>query len=443
MKKFKGCIYRRGKTWWLTFYTNPKTENEKPVKQFISLGTGDKAAAQAKAETLMMPFSLSDEADRARAIEQTTISREQKAMDAAKQAEAERNRLPIDQVWTQFPYDHTSPNRKTRRKLSPLNIDQNRVTWVKFTKWLAAAHPEVKYLEEVTQAHAAAFSKQMTDTEHLTAGRHNKVIMTCKVMFRLAGRMSPFDAVKNEDGGITESRVNLEEPELINVIQSASGELRRLFVIAVYTGLRLGDAVLLRWSSIRNGQIFKVGADRTRKTGKELVLPMVPNLVFELDKVPVEERGEYVCPELAEIYIRQRTHLSRIVGNHFKKVCGLVTLEEGENRKNRISRRGFHSFRHSFISECARKNVPMGMIRDWVGHSSEEITKIYEHYGHKAGNDKILSALPVLAGAFIGASAAVESVSADQLRRRITKAMKTADHGALQRALAALDGGTG
>lgn len=435
--RIKGSVFLRGKTWWLSYSTGERIETGSYRRIAVSLGTGDEQEARKKAESYLIPLSYKDEAKRASAISEAARTVEEKSLAVALEATAQRNRIALVDAWKKFPYDHTSPRHKNRWKLSPTTIEQNFCGWGKFVRWMDAFHPEIKFLEEVTANHANEFSRHLTETEHLTAGRHNKCITICRVIFKLTGRRSPFDGIRPE-AGYHESKANLEAPELVKVISHATGELRRLFVVATYTGMRLGDCVLLKWSSIHNGKIFKTGADRTKKTGRELVLPLAPNLAAELSAVPVEERGEYVCPELADIYVNRRTHLSQLISEHFKR-CGLITTEAGQNRKFRISRRGFHSFRHSFITECARRGVPIGAIRDWVGHSSTQITTIYEHHGHQAGHDQILAALPALVGAFIGASAAVESVSADQLRRRITKAMKTANHGALERALVALE----
>ena len=61
-----------------------------------------------------------------------------------------------------------------------------------------------------------------------------------------------------------------------------------------------------------------------------------------------------------------------------------------------VSRRGYHSLRHSFITECARAGVPMGQIRDWIGHSSTMITEIYAHWSPEQQHEQILQALPAI-----------------------------------------------
>ncbi len=41
--------------------------------------------------------------------------------------------------------------------------------------------------------------------------------------------------------------------------------------------------------------------------------------------------------------------------------------------------RGWHVFRHSFISNCASRAVDQRMIDDWTGHQTDEMRKRYRH----------------------------------------------------------------
>ena len=41
--------------------------------------------------------------------------------------------------------------------------------------------------------------------------------------------------------------------------------------------------------------------------------------------------------------------------------------------------RGFHTLRHSFASNLARKGVHQSIIDRWLGHQTEEVTRRYRH----------------------------------------------------------------
>ena len=57
-------------------------------------------------------------------------------------------------------------------------------------------------------------------------------------------------------------------------------------------------------------------------------------------------------------------------GDHFKR-----TLAGSKWEKHR----GWHVFRHSFVSNCAAKNVDQRVIDKWTGHQTEEMRRRYRH----------------------------------------------------------------
>jgi integrase len=67
---------------------------------------------------------------------------------------------------------------------------------------------------------------------------------------------------------------------------------------------------------------------------------------------------------------------------------GIVPLTEDEasdHLKRTLARsewkvvRGYHAFRHSFISACASRGIDQRLIDEWVGHQSEEQRRRYRH----------------------------------------------------------------
>ena len=41
--------------------------------------------------------------------------------------------------------------------------------------------------------------------------------------------------------------------------------------------------------------------------------------------------------------------------------------------------RGFHVLRHSFGAICTRAGVPMNVIAKWMGHTTDEMMRLYQH----------------------------------------------------------------
>jgi integrase len=350
----------------------------------VSLDTKDAKEAKRRAAGYLHPVQAATEVER----RQTVAKALQDAADAMAQAEAQANRLPLSEVWDRFPYDQTAPGRGSRRVLSTRNVQENRIAWAKFATWATGRLGAAACMEDVTPETALAYSQWLHDHEHVTAGRHNKLLNVARVMYRRTGRPDPFAAVPRYSVRY-ESRRSMEVEELQRVCGTATGELRTLFAIMLYTGLRLGDAVTLEWSNLTHGRIVR----RMAKTGKDVSLTMHPSLAAVLAEIPDAGRHGPICPGLAADYRANASNLSRTIRAHLER-CGLTCVEDGTGRRRRVSRLGAHAFRHSFATICARNGVPEGAVQAWLGHWSAAVTRIYQHWGSRETDARILAALP-------------------------------------------------
>jgi integrase len=373
-----GRLFKRPSGMWALRYV----VNGRDIR--VSLDTGDAKEAKRRAAGYLHPVQARTEVDRREAATKAL----QDAADALAQAESQAHRLPLSEVWTRLPYDHSAPGRGSRRALSTLNVEQNRIAWAKFATWATGRLGAAACMEDVTPETAMAYSQWLHDHERVTAGRHNKLLNVARVMYRRAGRPDPFAGVPRYSVRY-ESRRSLEIEELQRVCGSATGELRTLFAIMLYTGLRLGDAVTLEWSSLIHGRIIR----RMAKTGKDVSLTMHPSLAAVLAEIPDACRRGPICPGLAADYRANSSNLSRTIRAHLER-CGLTCVEDGPDRRRRVSRLGAHAFRHSFATICARNGVPEGAVQAWLGHWSAAVTRIYQHWGSRETDARILAALP-------------------------------------------------
>lgn len=408
-RQTKGRIYKRGRRWYLDYQANGtrfrvalRTPEGEPVT--------NKEEAERAADTELLPLRAKDTTERRRQVAAALRTAEDEAAEAERIAnerrereEAERNKLPIAEAWKRFPYTRASRGKgRTRRELKPATVNDLASHWATFAAW--AAEKGIGAVEDIEARHVAAFSKHLR--ERVTANRHNKILATCSVVCRQSGRPDPFAAAERYSiSREAVHRENLEPGEIRNIIEAAPGEYRRLFIVGTYTGLRLGDCATLQWADIRmeenGGRIIR----ETAKTGKAVRFPIHSELRAELERTPPEDRAGAVCPELAKLYTyrnpngktTRRGGITNTIRDIFEG-CGLETrAEAGEGRERAASVRGFHSFRHSFVTECARAGVPLGLVKDWLGHSSPEVTRIYENWNIDRDAGRILEALPSLA----------------------------------------------
>src|SRR5262249_38070469 len=129
---------------------------------------------------------------------------------------------------------------------------------------------------------------------------------------------------------VANSRRELTIDELRNVCQAAKGELRLLLALGVYSGLRLGDCATLRWGEVdlRRGVIRRVPNKTARRNPKPVIIPIHPILSGMLSETPVNQRGEYVLPEMAALYAGSVCAVTDRVQLHFKK-CGIKLHKPG------------------------------------------------------------------------------------------------------------------
>lgn len=425
MKRTRGSVFQRGRAWWAAYAINHQRfrfrimdRDGKPVTS--------REAAMAELDRLIRPYTAIDERDRRQLAADALRTADQIATDAIADA---KPRMPIAKAWETFPYTETSRGRGARRKLSPKTASDTAAHWRRFAEWSAAR--KLVAMEDVTAEHAAEFSRYLRDDEKLTTNRHNKIMRTCGVVFRLAGRPDPFAEVPRY-ATEPQRREALERDELLKVIGLATGELRRLFIIATFTGLRMGDCACLEWSDVHlpHNRLIR----RTAKTGKTVAFPLHPDLRAELDATPPELRRGPVCPDMAARYAKDPTALSKLTAKVFASAELQVRADPSEGRRRAICRRGFHSFRHSFATQCARAGVPIGLVKEWLGHSSPVVTAIYEHWRPDRDGGQILQALPAL-------NPAPVDEKRQHLLEEAAKLLSTATDRQLLKAISDLKGG--
>ena len=402
----KGRIFKRGKKrrYYVQFYLNGK-QIVKALKDENGDPITDKTKALRARDRLLAPYVAKDEVQR----RQQAVAALETAEVAAEEAdELLREKLRLSDAWDKF---HANPERP---QCSDTMLTDYERRWCCFADWMAENHSDTKAMESVTPQHAREFITSLDDGEtvqdkdgnkktvKISANRRNKILQGCRLVFRVLhedcnGMRNPFRNIRNRQQD-TKGHRELSEGELLQVCQKAEGELRTLFAIGLYTAMRLGDACLLKWedSKLHTNRISIVPR-KTRRTGKTLVIPIHPVLRSILQETPRSDRVGYVVPELAERYKRDTSSVCKIIRKHFQDTCGIKTQERHEGQKNATCRVGFHSLRHSFVSMCAAKGVPLPVVQELCGHGSPAVQRHYIHLGPEAA-ESALTALPSING---------------------------------------------
>ena len=319
--------------------------------------------------------------------------------------------LPVADAWQAW------LDNPKKRNPSPRTVEMYRAYWGRdeaknhghrkvkngFKNWLAKTHPEVTALHEITASLVEEYATHLWRSG-IAPRTYNGTIKFLRSMFKVlrtrAGLSSnvweEIPAQENE----TQGRRNLTPEELAVVCAKAEGSLRYWLAIGLYTGLRLGDVVTLRWDEIDfDGHAIKRIPNKTRRKGKVVTFPLHSVLEGMLRQLRSESdpAAVYLFPDDAELHATGRVAtITNRIQDHFV-TCGIQTTEklDGGHRKRAIVRVGFHSLRHSFVSLCAANRVPQVAIQELVGHGSPAMTALYTHAdeGQKA---TAIAALPTV-----------------------------------------------
>lgn len=243
-------------------------------------------------------------------------------------------------------------------------------------------------LESVRSADIEAFRNQQIKDGKSTATA-NMVVKTLRVPFNMARRQglilsNPGEAVDllQED---RQERNTFSRDQINDLLKVADSEWKGMILFGVCHGLRLGDVARLTWANInseRRSLIFQPKKTKgSRRKPEEY--PLHPDINDYLASLEVKSSDPKspIFPGLCDRKLTGSNGLSRI----FRKLmhaAGIFTEGEAMERKKGKGRRffelGFHSLRHTAISELANKGVAKEVRMKLSGHRSN----VHERYTH-------------------------------------------------------------
>ena len=311
--------------------------------------------------------------------------------------------------------------KPTKRKPGKHQVERNRTYWNDFAAFMAARHSDITTLANVQKRHAeeyimllrdsGAFSKEVVyqqggrelrytpKNDQLSARTINARHKAIKAVFsRLADDAgltgNPFDIPTLE--GAAAHRDAFSDEELKRIGEAMTMPYTRpLFTIGLCTGLTTGDICLLKWSEIRGNWITN---KQRRKTGTSLEIPILPPLAAFLNEQ--RERtgdGEYVCPELAKMYIENPSGVFHRV-KKFLESIGIVTSSKVDGRSRSVSTKAAHAMRHTFAYLAGVYNVPQPIVQGVLGHMRSATTELYQRHSRREQKEKFFRQMPNVLG---------------------------------------------
>ncbi len=264
----------------------------------------------------------------------------------------------------------------------------------------------------------------------------NRYHSTCKAVFSYLLSELGYTIEENPFHQIHPLKLNPEgrdiftDEELHLIFENPPELIRQLFMIGIFTGLRLSDAATLRWTEIEQ---FSPLAEEPDFLHREIIRLTIKTKTWV--KIPIEHelneflkeqyqnsgQEEYIIPEAAELYYHRRNTLNNRIQNYLNSL-GIITQKKIPGRKKAQSVKGFHSLRHCFCYYAGIRGVPLPVIKSIVGHFSQSMT---EHYQKHADKKARIEGLTRMRGLLTSYSVS-NVLTYEQLRRRIAEYIESA-----------------
>ena len=391
MKTTTGSVIKRGSNYYC-FWRIKGRAFCKALRDEAGQAISHKAEAERAKAKLMEIVGKQNKVEALRTIQHAIDDTQ---TDIAELAAAQNPDMTFKLAWNAF---ERSPRRDD---CSDATLKEYGYKWKRFLEWIEREHPEKMTLRDVDYKTAEDYMASLNHGK-FAPNTYNYHLMAAKYIFsvlkddaRLA--VNPWEGIKRKTK-ISNIRRELTIDELKKVCQTATGELRVLLCVGLYTGLRLGDCATLRWCEVdlRRNQIRRVPNKIARKNPKTVTIPIHQVLRAMLAEIPDTERGVFVLTKTANIYLNgSRPLISRAIQKHFE-ACGIKTTRRGTT-KRAIIEVGFHSLRHTFVSICRESGAALSVVESLVGHNSVDMTRYYTHTSELAATNAV-ALLPSVTG---------------------------------------------
>lgn len=290
------------------------------------------------------------------------------------------HRLPLADVWLEYV---KSPNRND---LAVSTLQSKRQVWMSFAKWMEHHHLEVDTLSGINSEIISEYLACLR--LDICASTWNSRVCVLREIFRVLAEKAgliddPWEGVRlRVDDSHSRRELSLDELQrLLKAAKKAKGEWLLLFVIGIYTGLRLGDCCRLMWNSVNLEKgIIQLIPRKTKRHahGRPITIPIHPELHAMLLSKGRNEGEDYVLPEMADAYLTHKWYVTNGVAKIFK-AANITMSVKLEGRRTKTPEATFHSLRHTFVSLAANAGVPLHIVQSIVGHESTAMTRHYYH----------------------------------------------------------------
>jgi integrase len=187
-------------------------------------------------------------------------------------------------------------------------------------------------------------------------------------------------------GGTAAKPKALTHSELGNLMAELPAKWRLFFEFLTHTGLRISEALALRWEHLDLGkrplvrvreQLYNGEASKLKSEHARRDVPLAPGMVARLrDLRPQRDGwGWPVFPSSAGTPLNRPNIAARVLKPAAKR-AGLTVDRDGEE----VAWVSFHTFRHTCASLLFEEGRNVKQVAEWLGHSDPSFTlRTYVH----------------------------------------------------------------
>ena len=376
-------ITKRGNMWYAVYKLHGKQ-----IRQRTGIAVkGQPGATPKQAEKLAR--QAADIMER-NAKGETTLSQAVDALRAAAQAQGAGDCVPSVREYLatvrERKQDRSNANRERAHNLfveflgkaADMRLDLvTRQQCREFVRWLAAGG---RVCMETALRHkstiSAAFNMAVEEDDYLQ-----------KNPMRRINVREEYIATAGAAAAVSLKREPFTPEEMRRLLTEAPAPWCDMVAVSWYcAGLRISDVALMRWDSVDLAAgVVHIAAEV--KTQQERVIPICPDFHARLESIRARQvaagdgDSAFLFPSMAAQY---EVNKSTAISGRFTallRAMGIVTdtmAAAKQGNRHRQSPKSFHSIRHAVVS-ILRSNAAFtpDMVRDAVGHSSEQVERGY------------------------------------------------------------------
>lgn len=266
---------------------------------------------------------------------------------------------------------------KTRTYLFYLQINENYIA--KFNKAITSEHLN-EFVFDIRQKYSYSTTKIIKSliSRSLKYAYDNRIIDN-KYVLNVK--------LKNESTRKIEALMIAEQSKLEKYILNRGKHYHYGILVALYTGLRIGELLALKWNNVD----FKnklIHIEKTvvciGKNHKTMIVEDTPKTSSSIREIPISTVLFKILLE-----IKRYSNCEYVIASRNNKRVEIRAYQKSfENLLKRlnIKHHGFHSLRHTFATRLLELGVDVKTISELMGHSSPTIT--LNRYVHTDLNNK-------------------------------------------------------